>query len=108
MRQERRVLGLAALGEDAGLLEQRLLLSGVVRRLVGAHEGVELTVGDAVEGRGLTDAPRVEADDVEVAAHLAADDAVRSGRVAHAGGAGPAGIDDEGPDATILIGGRDP
>ena len=64
-------------------VEQRLLLGLVVGRLVGAHEGVELPVGEAVERRRPADPARVEADDVEVAAHLGADDGVCGRGVVH-------------------------
>ena len=70
-------------GHRLRLGEQRLLLGGVVGGRVGGHEVVELTVGDAVERRRAADAARVEADDVEVAAHLRADDGVGGRGVAH-------------------------
>ncbi len=93
----------AGLGEAPGGVREGLLLRGVVGRGVGAEEGVELGVGEAVDGRGAADAARVEPDDVVGVTHTLADDEVGRPGVVDPGPAGTPRVDDERPEALGLL-----
>ena len=88
----------AALEERlVGLLELLGLLGGVRAGVVG-DEGVDLGVGEAVDGVGLAGAARVEPDDVEVVAEHVAERERGVLGVGRAGRARPAGVDDQRAD----------